>query len=121
MGIPLVSGTDFAPVDELNIAPQAIVNEAFVSQFLDGGTPIGRRVTARARNYTIAGVVGNSTINTFGESAVPMIYFSYRDAPLAAGEIHLRTQPGLETQLGQALREAVRQLDPEVPCSTSAP
>ncbi len=44
-----------------------------------------------------------------------MIYFSYRDRPSIAGQIHLRTRPGSETLLGPDVERVVRAVDPAVP------
>jgi len=44
MGIPLRSGRDFGAGDRIGSRPVAIVNEAFVRQYLPGGQPIGQRV-----------------------------------------------------------------------------
>ena len=47
MGIPLLAGSDFAPLDDTVAPPQAIVNDAFVRRYLDGGEAIGRTIEAR--------------------------------------------------------------------------
>ena len=44
MGIPLRSGRDFEDGDRLGGRPVAIVNEAFVRQYLPGRQPLGQRV-----------------------------------------------------------------------------
>ena len=49
MGIPLVSGSDFAPLDDQAAPRQVIVNEEFVRRFLPGLEPIGRRLETRGR------------------------------------------------------------------------
>ena len=115
MGLPIVAGHDFAPLTDPSAPLEAIANEEFVRRFLAGGEPLGRRVTARARIHTIVGVVRNSVANAFGEPPTPVLYFSYRDAPLAGGEIHVRTKAGgAEIAMGQALRAAIGTVDPNV-------
>ena len=115
MGIPILAGTDFADLNDAVTSPQAIVNEAFVRRYLDNALPLGRRITARGRTLAIAGVARNSLYNAFGERPTPIIYFSYRDMPFAAGEIHVRTRPGSETVAAQDVRRVVRDLDAELP------
>ncbi len=115
MGIPILAGTDFADLNDAVTSPQVIVNEAFVRRYLDNALPLGRRITARGRTLAIAGVARNSLYNAFGERPTPVIYFSYRDMPLAAGEIHVRTRPGSETVAAQDVRRVVRDLDAELP------
>ena len=67
MQIPLRAGADFAALDDTVTAPQAIVNEEFVRQYLGDAWPIGRRLEASGRPYILTGVVANSLSNAFGE------------------------------------------------------
>jgi hypothetical protein len=116
MEIPLLSGHDFAALADESAPMQVIVNQEFVRRYLGGGEPLGRLVQARARNHAIVGVVGNSVANAFGEPPTPILYFSYRDANLASGEIHVRTRAGAQqTAVVDQLRRAMAQADPEVP------
>ena len=43
------------------------------------------------------------------------MYFSYRDRTYWNGEVHLRSRPGMENALADAVRTAVLSLDPELP------
>ena len=114
MGLTIVSGRDLSPMDAADAPLEVVVNEEFVRRFLGGGEAIGRRVTARARAYTIVGVVQDSVANAFGEPATPVLYFSYRDAAPRAGEIHVRASRGSEASaLGPALRAAIADVDGE--------
>ncbi|HXR10259.1 MAG TPA: FtsX-like permease family protein, partial [Candidatus Acidoferrales bacterium] len=115
MGIPLSAGADFTDLDDATTAPQAIVNEEFVRRFAGNTEPIGRRIQARGRSYTIAGVVQNSLYDSFGEPPTPIIYFSYRDRSAGYGEVHVRTRAGMETTLAPAVQQAVREIDPSLP------
>ena len=115
MGLPIVSGADFASLRDESAPPQAIVNQEFVRRYVPERDAIGLRIETRGRQYAIAGVVKNSLYNAFGEPSTPMIYFSYRDRPSPTGEIHLRTRTGAETAIASAVRAAVRDLDPELP------
>jgi hypothetical protein len=94
---------------------QAIVNEEFVRRFLDGGEPVGRRLTTRGTAYVIAGVARNSLNESFSERPTPIIYLSYRDRPVARGDIHVRTRAGAETLLAPEIERIVRGLDPALP------
>ena len=115
MGISVLTGRDFADLNDPASPPQAVVNEEFVRRYLPGLEAIGRRLQARGRAYTIVGIVRNSTYNAFGEPAMPIIYFSYRDNPLAQGELHVLTRGGRETDVAPVIRKAVQDLDPELP------
>jgi predicted permease len=115
MEIPLRVGHDFAPLEDTVTPRQVIVNEEFVRRFVGDGEPLGRRLESRSKTYLIAGVVRNSLSDSFGEKPTPVIYFSYRDRPSSAGQIHLRTRSGNETLLGPDVERTVRLVDPSVP------
>ena len=115
MGLPILAGHDFADLRDTASPAQAIVNEAFVRHFVDGGDAVGRRLATRGKTYIIAGVVRNSLYNAFGEPPMPIIYFSYRDRLSPMGDLHVRPRAGTESALAGDLRRVVRELDPELP------
>jgi predicted permease len=115
MGIPLRTGMDFADLKDATLAPQAIVNEEFVRRYIGAAEPIGRHIQLGTRSYAIAGVARNSLYESFGEPTTPAIYFSYRDRPAPAGEIHVLTRPRAEVGLAPEVRRAVREIDPGLP------
>jgi putative ABC transport system permease protein len=113
--IPFRSGTDFLSLEDPSPVRQVIVNEAFVAKYLGAGTVLGRVIESRNRPYIVAGVVATTTYDAFGEPPTPIIYFSYRDRTNWTGEVHLRSRPGMENALAEAVRTAVQSLDPELP------
>jgi putative ABC transport system permease protein len=115
MGIPIQIGTDFVDLADTAAPPQVIVNEEFVRRFLADAEPLGRAIVSRDRRYVIAGVARNSLSESFGEPPTPVVYFSYRDRPASAGQIHLRTRAGGEYLLGPGVERLVRELDPTLP------
>jgi len=116
MGIPLRAGSDFALLTDASAPPQAIVNEEFVRRYLDGAEPLGRLIEARGTSFTIIGVAKNSTYDSFGESAQPIIYYSYRDRPSSRGEIHVRARAaGAESTLAPDMQRVVREIDSSLP------
>jgi predicted permease len=115
MGIPLIEGADFADFASPEDQAQVIVNEEFVRRFVAAGTALGRRVQNRDRTYRICGVVKNSLYESFDEDPTPIVYFSFRDRPAAAGEIHVRTTDGAEMTIAADLRRAVRDVDTSLP------
>ena len=114
MEIPFVAGTDFVVLGNTEAPPQVVVNETFVRRFIEG-EPLGRRVTSRGRDYTVAGVVRDSTYEAFGEPAQPAVFLSYRDAPVSLAEVHLRARPGVEVTLASEIRRVLQTLDPSLP------
>jgi ABC-type antimicrobial peptide transport system permease subunit len=115
MAIPLRAGRDFAALDDTASPPQVIVNQEFVRRYLSDVEPLGRRLQIRDRQYTIVGIAETSLYESFSEAPTPIIYLSFRDSPSARGEIHLRTRPGAELNLGPDVQRLVRDLDPTLP------
>src|SRR6185503_11064236 len=115
MEIPFVEGTDFAGLRDATQPPQAIVNSTFVRLYVPQGGPLGRRITAGNRTFTIVGVVKDSLYNAFGEDPSPFVYVSFRDAPSSQAELHFRTRAGQETAPLPSVRAAVRDIDPTLP------
>jgi predicted permease len=115
MGIPLVAGKDFSAFGDRTGEAEVIVNEAFVQRYLESAEPLGRRLQANGRSYTISGVARTTVSDAFGEPPTPVIYFSYRDRPRTGGEIHVRTRAGAESAMVPEIRRVVRELDPLLP------
>jgi predicted permease len=112
MEIPIRAGTTFADLNDPAAPAQAIVNEEFVRRFMGGRSALGLRMQGKDRPYVIVGVAANALYDSFGEAPTPIIYYSYRDRPLATGEIHLRVPPGREGSFAREVDGLVRQLDP---------
>ena len=70
---------------------------------------------SRGVAHVIVGVARTSTYDAFGEAPTPLVLYSYRDRPLAAAEMHLRTRPGTELAMASAIRRVVADLDPSLP------
>jgi predicted permease len=115
MEIPIVAGSDFVDLADTTTPPQVIVNEEFVRRYIAPADPLGRRLSNSGEQYTIAGVVKNSTYEAFGEPPTPAFFFSYRDRPRYLGEIHLRAKSGSETLLASEVQRAVREIDASLP------
>jgi predicted permease len=115
MKIPFLSGHDFASLTDAAAPAQVIVNAAFVRQYLEGADAIGRRVGVRGKSYVIAGVVRDSIVNAFGEPPASMMYFSLRDRPAPAADIHVRVRSGGGSAAAADIRRVVAELNPELP------
>jgi predicted permease len=77
MATPLRSGRDFTAADRVGGRPVAIVNEAFVRQFLPGGQALGQRVRLGLDAKTereIVGVVGDAVYTTPREGMPATMY-----------------------------------------------
>jgi predicted permease len=131
IGIPLVSGRDFAPNDLGERAPAVcIVNESFVRQFSPGEDPIGkpcytgRRArlaslsdqTGANEPFTIVGVVKDSRYSNPRGEVRPLVYVTFLQANTGRGQmvLHVRSS-GNTGQVVQRIREEVAAVDPTMP------
>ena len=80
MNIPLLQGRDFTLWDTRESPRVAIVNEAFVRQFLPGAPVIGRRLRTLAEPrypetvYEIVGIVADTRYNSYRSGTQPMAF-----------------------------------------------
>jgi predicted permease len=114
MGIPLLTGRTFTPADFGATRPVAVVNRAFVEQYLAGRNPLGLHFgehSPKAAKKEIIGVVGDAKYNSLREEIKPTAYM-----PLLGGGAHfeLRTA-GNPSTLIPAVRKIMRDIDPNLP------
>jgi predicted permease len=125
MGIPLLEGRSFDERDSPEAPPVAVVDRVFAAHYWPGRSPIGRRLHRGGGSgtwLTLVGVVGDSKFDDLEETNVRgAVYFS-QTQPAARNYLPLRRELSLvlkaeasELSLGDALRAAVRELDPELP------
>ena len=87
--IPLHAGRSFTDRDTRDALPVAVVNETFVSKFLNGTNPLGQRVVIGrdvSENFTdqpreIVGVVADTLGNTLSEAPAPGIFIPAGQVP----------------------------------------
>lgn len=115
MGIPLVDGRDFSPLEDTTSPLEVIVNEEFARRFLSSNPAPGQIVVSGEERLRVVGVSGDSVYRSFSEPVMPFVYYSYRDRMRRAGQIHVRTRPGTESLLAPRVEQVVRGLDPTLP------
>ena len=77
---PLLAGRDFNEHDTMNAPPVAIVNTSFIRQFLDGASPIGRRIRIETgpgepeRAYEIVGVTKDAKYQRLSDPFGPTVF-----------------------------------------------
>jgi putative ABC transport system permease protein len=104
---PILKGREFTPTDDERSPRVAIVNQAFVRAYLEGGEALGRRVIVdEPRNPTleIIGVVKDVRSRSLREPAIPALYvclFQRNEASFATLSVHAG---GSFTQVASALR-----------------
>jgi predicted permease len=116
-GIPLIAGRVFESNDgEQALFPtQALVNQAFVDQYLGGGEALGLQVsTFDGGEKTIVGVVGNVRQRGPDQPVAPEIYFPIRTAPVGDLTLALKTN-GDALALADSLRRAMAEVATDTP------
>jgi hypothetical protein len=124
VGQRLRLGRDFAPqdasADPLN-PTVAIVNEAFVRQFLGEGNPIGKHFgwgdPPKVRyGIEVVGVVNDAIYDDVRGASRPMIYF-----PSEAGRLYVVRTAGARTNLMGSLRREIQAVEPKLLVTVIAP
>jgi predicted permease len=121
-GIPLIEGRSFADSDTATSPQVAVVNQAFVRQFLHGKDAIGQYYGYDAANpyrFQIVGVVKDSRVNDIHEEAPPTIYHSLVQDVIDVESLAVRTS-GDPAQMIAQIREAVRSVDSNLPIGSAS-
>lgn len=126
MGASLVAGRDFTSRDDARSPLAAIVNEAFVRQFLPGRNPVGERFfrpfgTRGDEAMEIVGVVRDSKWVSLRDDAPPMYYRPYAQmggTPTVRFAIRTSGDP---ERIGLELAALARAIDPGIVVSNVVP
>ena len=123
MGIPLLAGRGFVPMDRGDSTLPTLVSETFAHRYFPGDTALGQRIrlgpNPNAPWRTIVGVVGDVRDLGLGALPRPDVYVPFPQSPSAAMSLVLRTGGDPSAVVAPA-RAAIRALDPDVPISNVA-
>ena len=111
--IPLLSGREFAELDDEKAPRVVIVNEAFVDRFLKGTEPLGHKVHSWRGDAVIIGVVPTGKYRSLGERPQQYIYNAAWQNPGAHFTAVLRMK-GTAATGGPVLARETAALDPTV-------
>ena len=128
LGLPLLRGRSFTPLDGTPGHQSAIVNQRFVDMFLPDEDPIGRHIhlsnsgvlAAPPPPLTIVGVSPTVRQTSNQEQPDPVVYVPFEVDASAWASLILRPRTDLET-IVSAVRREVAKLDREVPVSDVLP
>jgi putative ABC transport system permease protein len=126
MSIPVVRGRAFAESDSHDAQPVVIINQTLAARDWPGQNPLGKRFTfddptqPDARWLTIVGIVGDVRHGTLDEEKTAEAYWPQSQTPSPETYLVLRTQ-GDPARLTASLREAVRELDRDLPVDRVRP
>jgi len=119
LGIPLIRGRDVQRSDVAD-APSAIVlSEALAGQLFGDTDPVGRTVGVdhggpEPALREVIGVVGDVVTGSLGEGRDFAMYYPYYQSPSTQMRLAVRGQSDL-TGIATAIRDVLRELDPNVP------
>jgi predicted permease len=119
MGIPLLLGRGFTAQDDLKAPKVAIVNQTFAEKYLPGVNPIGQRFSmdiARPDPIEIVGLVKDAKYTSQRDEIPATMYRPWRQTPGAINVMtfEVRTTGDPKAYVG-AIRQAVREVEPNVP------
>jgi predicted permease len=117
MGIPLLTGRGFASSDDQKAPRVAVINEAAAHKFFPNENPLGRRFGNNPENssqFEVVGIVRDAKYNSVRDAAPATMYVPYMQYPGRDMFFELRTFIDPEKAVA-SIREAVRQVDPNVP------
>jgi macrolide transport system ATP-binding/permease protein len=110
MGIPLVSGREFARADDEKAALVAVVNETMTEKYWRGKNPIGERVQVKGRWMQVVGVAKDSKYESVREATKPFFYVPLRQNFSPGAGLYIRTPLSPET-MATALAREVHAID----------
>jgi predicted permease len=112
LGIPLLSGRDFSPEDELDAPGVAIVNQTLARRFWPGQSPIGKRVAFEAGPWIeVVGLARDSKYRSIHEESIAVLYRPLAQEPVSTMTFLARTAMDLGSAAAR-LQEEVARIDP---------
>ena len=117
LGVPILSGRDFAGSDTVNSPHVGIINEEFAKRFLPNQNPLGHSIGTDDGRYTmtVIGVVKDHKYRSIDETPIPMAWYMYAQIPYI-GEMHVELRvKGAPLAILPSAQKVVQQLDPNLP------
>ena len=117
MGIPIVKGRGFDDRDNAQSPKVVAINEAAVRKFFPNEDPIGHRFGSSPESnsqFEIVGIIRDTKYDSVRDAAPPTMFVPHTQARMSSAMFELRTA-GPPAAATAAVREAARQLDPNLP------
>ena len=115
----LLAGRDISPADGPSAPPVALVNEAFVRQFLPGVNPIGHTIDTgvpRSARPEIVGLVEDAVYRSLREEVPPTMYTptSQRSAARPYVNVSVLAAQGPPAMLSPSVSAAISDIGPDL-------
>jgi predicted permease len=117
MEIPLLTGRALSPRDNETAPKVAVINEAAVNKYFPNENPVGQRFGSSVETsdqIEVVGVLRDAKYSSLRDPAPPTMYVPYLQARPGGAVIAVRTS-GAPAAVTGSVREAVRQVDPNLP------
>ena len=117
LGVPVLSGRDFADSDTASSPFVCIINEEFAKRFLPNLNPLGHTFGPDngIATMTIVGVVKDHKFRSIDEEPIPMAWYMYAQIPVIGSmNVEMRVH-GDPLAILPATRKVVQQMDPNLP------
>ena len=117
MGIPLIAGRGLSDRDGPDAPKVVMVNQAAAKKFFGVANPVGLHFgfsAEQAGQVEVVGLVRDAKYNDLREAEAPTVYQPFMQQIPSSQTFEVRTA-GEPLSIVGALREAVRQMDPEIP------
>jgi predicted permease len=117
MEMPIVLGHGFTERDNEAAPKVAVINDAAARKYFADTNPIGQRIgdsLERSGQIEIVGVLRDAKYNSVRDEAPPTLYVPYLQRGIVATSFAVRTAGDPLNVVG-SIREAVKQVDPNVP------
>ncbi|WP_109488205.1 ABC transporter permease [Occallatibacter savannae] len=117
LGVPVLSGRDFADSDTETSPHVGIINEQFAKRFFPNRNPLGHRIGTEDGRYqmTVVGVVKDHKYRSIDEEPIPMAWYEYAQIPIVGRmDVEMRVH-GDPLAILPSARKVVQQLDPNLP------
>jgi len=115
MQIPVLRGRGINHNDDGSAPKIAVVNQAFVRQYLASQDPIGRRFDSGSdHNIEIVGVVQDVRYDSLRQDPPPIVYLPYRQAGAGARTFEVRSQ-GNPAATVAGIRRVIERIDRNLP------
>ena len=118
MGIPLQAGRGISEKDTETSPRVAVVNHAFIRQFLGGASPIGQTLTTNpepqypATSYLIVGVIPDTKYNDIRDGTPPMAFAPASQYPNQRSWTHMMIYANAPVQA--AIKQKIAASHPEI-------
>jgi predicted permease len=118
MEVPLVAGRNFTVSDTNRTRTVAVIDQTLLRRYWPGQDPLGQQIKfgfgAGVQGVTIVGVVGDIKSDGLDAPSVPHIYVPLGQFAPVNAVVFLRSRADAE-HLGEAVRQEVEKVDPNVP------